>query len=386
MVPRGDQQPDSGTGQEDGELHQLLADLRRGLSDVHHLRAGLLGSQTSPLPAESKPSAVPEAEGLRADQGNVQGAQPEACRMQRTAPTASGKLGLESASHDQIAAVQSDLGSKEGAAKAGRQGQRARPTGMAKRAAAAMAAAAAGTGMELGAGHTGQGSTVQGHRWEGMQCRHSGLPLQVPPYRRRAGSTLPSKGAVCLAAGSSIAFEAKVLPSRCTRALLLSNVMSRAPSAEQIHSAHFCRKKVFRRWQAGKPQPGSADAILERQRQLAAAARELYLQQQEQARQDMLHKRQQVRSGFWWRLSSKPTGAGWPPCLTSLPIAPCLSSSASASPSAALKPAHVFVAGISIASSHCQLHATTQTDSHCSNSAHGRCQLQACAARRPAGA
>lgn len=74
--------------------------------------------------------------------------------------------------------------------------------------------------------------------------------------------------------------------------------MSQASSAEQVHPAHFCRKKVFRRWQAGRPQPGSADAVLERQRQLAAAAREQYLQQQEQARQDMLHRRQQVRSCF----------------------------------------------------------------------------------------
>ena len=100
--------------------------------------------------------------------------------MQQAAPAASGKLGLEAAPHDQVAAVHGGLGSKEGAAKAGRQGLTARPTGMAKRAAAAMAAAAAGMGMELGAGHLGQGNTVQGHRWEGMKCRHSELALQWP--------------------------------------------------------------------------------------------------------------------------------------------------------------------------------------------------------------
>ena len=84
--------------------------------------------------------------------------------------------------------------------------------------------------------------------------------------------------------------------------------MSEAVRAEQVPPAHFCRKKVFRRWQAGRPQPGSADAILERQRQLAAAAREQCLQQREQARQDMLHRRQQVRSCF-----RRPWGASVAP-------------------------------------------------------------------------
>ena len=181
VAPCGDQQTGSGTGQEAGELHQVLADLRRGLSDVHHMRAGLLGSQTSPQPAELQPSAVPEADDLQADHGGAQGAhQPQACRVQQAAPATPVKLGLEAVPHDQIAAVHGGLGAKEGAAKTSRQGLRARPTGMAKRAAAAMAAAAAGTGMEVGAGHTRQAGTAQGHRWEGMQRRHCGLHSQCP--------------------------------------------------------------------------------------------------------------------------------------------------------------------------------------------------------------
>lgn len=222
VAPRGDQQPGSGAGQGAGELHQLLADLRRGLSDVHHLRAGLLGSQTRRLPPESKPSAVPEADSLPADQGGAQGSQqPQASLMQQAAPAASGKLGLQAVLHDQIAAVHSGLGSKEDAAKAGRQGLRARPTGMAKRAAAAMAAAAAGTGMELGVGHTGQRVAAQGHRWEGMTCRQNGLPLQMPS-RRWLGSSLPSVLVMCLAAALSVTFEAQPLLCGMIRALPLS--------------------------------------------------------------------------------------------------------------------------------------------------------------------